>query len=285
MAEEPAAGPGSAAWRLAEDERLARLLQQNEIERQRLQAERVSLSLGEGRGPRGSRAGAGGRAAGGGRPAAALSAAPSQEAAEWPWAALSETAAGEAAATPAQPASASDGRSFDRPQQRAASGPVSPGHAVDTSSDEALAHALQMQLDLEARAATSENPARGPGPLPQQPHGAAPGALAAGQPSPYGSSSMPAGLQPAPAGPAGTHAGPWPPSAPPPPPKPPLHQLGEHLGAALSLGDAGPSARAAQLNSLAPVLMSIPCFLASVCWLLPACWAARLESCSHTLRP
>ena len=264
----PAAGPGSAAWRLAEDERLARLLQQNEIERQRLQAARVSLSLGKGREAAGkSKAGDGNDAAGSGRAAAAPSAGPSQQAAEWPWAALSEAAVTEATAAPAQPAPASGGRSSDRPRgQRAAPGPVSPGQGADTSSDEALARALQVQLDLEARAAASGgNPAQDPGPSPQQPHGAAPGALPAAQPAPHGPPSTPAGAPLAPVGPAGMHAAPWPPPAPPPPPqsKPPLHQLGEHLGAALSLGDAGPSARAAEVEDSGAVI-----FCTLVCWLL-----------------
>ena len=271
VVQEPAAGPGTAAWRLAEDERLARLLQQNEVERQRLQAARVSLSLGKGsEAAEEGEAGGADRAAGGGRAAAAPPAGPPQQAAEWPWAALSEAAVAEATAAPAHPAPASDGRSADRPQQqqRAASGPVSLGQSADTSSDEALARALQMQLDLEARAAAGGGiPAQGPGPSPQQPHGAAPGALPAGQPAPLGPSSTPAGPPPAgPAGPAGMHAAPWPPPAPPPPPqsKPPLHQLGEHLGAALSLGDAGASVRAAETMESGPVISLHPCILASM---------------------
>ena len=139
VVQEPAAGPGTAAWRLAEDERLARLLQQNEIERQRLQAARVSLSLGKGsEAAEEGEAGGADRAAGGGRAAAAPPAGPPQQAAEWPWAALSEAAVAEATAAPAHPAPASDGRSADRPQQqqRAASGPVSLGQSADTSSDE-----------------------------------------------------------------------------------------------------------------------------------------------------
>lgn len=281
--QEPAAGPGSAAWRLAEDERLARLLQQNEIERQRLQAARVSLSLGERReAAEEGKADDRNNAAGSRRAAAAPPAGPPQQAAEWPWAALSEAAATEAIAAPAHPAHASDGHSSDRPQQQhAAVGPASPGQGADTSSDEALARALQMQLDLEARAAASgRNPMQGPGPSPQHPQGAAPGALPAGQPAPHGPPGTPAGPPPAPAGPAGMHAAPWPPPAPPPAPpppqsKPPLHQLGEHLGAALSLGDAGPNVRAAEVMESGPVTFSHPCMLASMEW-LPLCIMHRL---------
>ena len=293
----PAAGPGSAAWRLAEDERLARLLQQNEIERQRLQAARVSLSLGKGREALEGTAGDGDRAAGGERGAAALPAGPAPQAAEWPWAALSEAAATEATAAPAQPAPACVDRSSDRPQQQhAAPGPVSLGQGADTSSDEALARALQVQLDLEARAAAcGGNPAQDPGPSQQQqPRGAAPGALPAAQPAPHGPPGTPAGAPLPPVGPAGMHAAPWPPPAPPPPPqsKPPLHQLGKHLGAALSLGDAGPSARVAETMESGPVNI-IPWsqgqhFRTLVCWLLccgclHASCTARPESCSQGL--
>ncbi len=258
-ADAPAAGdsePDSAAWHLAEDARLARLLQDNEIERERLQRARSSLAA----------AGAAGRQS----PQPQVG--PPTASVEWPWAALEG-----AAASPGVPKAGSPAASTSQ-----LAGPAGAEREADTAGDAALARALQTQLDLEAQAAATAASAQvtAVAPAGAQP-GAPPGAPTAfGMPA-YGLPSAASGALgtpaaaplghpaptaapgtswplPGPPGPgpparpyptavglAGSAAAPanqWPPPAPrPPPPVRPagaLAQLGASA-ASLALGDAG----------------------------------------------
>jgi hypothetical protein len=258
-ADAPAAGgtePGSAAWHLADDARLAQMLLDNEVERERLQRARSSLAA----------AGAAGRQSP--QPQVALPTAP----VEWPWAALEGAATSPGVPKAGSPAATTSHLGVTSGADREA----------DTAGDAALARALQTQLDLEAQAAAAATSAQvtaaalagaQPGAPPVAP--AALGVTAYGTPSAAsGAPGTPAAAHlahPAPTAAAGTSwplpgppvpgppAGPyptavglagsaavpanlWQPPAPrPPPPVRPagaLAQLGASA-ASLALGDAG----------------------------------------------